>query len=338
MIKDAEKFVIPSGKITKLPNRSNPKLIIPKIDQIKSWRYSAFFPAFRKIAKLYRQGLRVSALFRASEIVNESDLGNEFILFCEQAFEKEIDAGVVLIGTKGPTQKLTIQIWSQNVIIGYIKYSNLKQAIKSISNEHQVMKDVPESIRPKALRIQELGNGIALALSAISGDQIEPKLSNTNKISQAIEPLVREKLVEIGNHPWVHKLKANQLDCDIDRWLNRLASKKWPIVIQHGDLAPWNIIRNESSLKLIDWEFGNSQGFQYMDEVFYILQTARLIYKWKPIQAYQYSIEHLKTKIPTEFCDSIVKLSVFDTYQNSIENGYNVSSPDQQWRNSILKL
>src|SRR5690606_34762344 len=81
----------------------------------------------------------------------------------------------------------------------------------------------------------------------------------------------------IAEHPWVASITTSG-EPSLERDLALLAHREWPSVFQHGDLAPWNLIRGAGGeVRAIDWEYGSSAGFPHLDAVHYLLQVALLV-------------------------------------------------------------
>ena len=62
-----------SQSVLVLPNRDRPRLYFIKGDARERWRYSAFYPAFRWNARVYRLMLRGKALLGWVDSVKISD-------------------------------------------------------------------------------------------------------------------------------------------------------------------------------------------------------------------------------------------------------------------------
>ncbi len=122
--------------------------------------------------------------------------------------------------------------------------------------------------------------------------------------------------------------------------LSALAGRCWPVVAQHGDFAPWNVLQDSGgNLCALDWEYGSLQGCPHLDHAFYILQTAALIHRWPPERAGDYAVERLaRTPWPAlEPAEAlaVVRLAALDSYWKAVEDGYSSAAPLQAWRRRV---
>jgi thiamine kinase-like enzyme len=114
-------------------------------------------------------------------------------------------------------------------------------------------------------------------------------------------------------------------------------------VLQHGDFAPWNIVRlPDGSLRALDWEYANAEGFPYLDIAYYLLQTSLLLRRRSPLRAIEEAVEFLTTSTDIEPLDthsarSIVGLAAYEQYTKSLEDGHDAKTYIQQCRLSIWK-
>jgi len=108
----------------------------------------------------------------------------------------------------------------------------------------------------------------------------------------------------------------------------------WPAVIEHGDLAPWNIISTPSGLYAFDWEDGRLDGFPGFDIVHYVIQTGALMHKWTAHVIQQYALGRLEAMgYSQQEANSILILAVLrDLLLFDKESG----SPAQNIRRQIL--
>jgi len=122
--------------------------------------------------------------------------------------------------------------------------------------------------------------------------------------------------------------------------LAALAGPSWPVVVQHGDVAPWNIMQDSGGdVRALDWEYGSLPGFPHLDLAFYILQTAALMHRWPPEKARDYAVARL-TRAPWPALEpaealAVVRLAALDTYWKQMEDGQRRGAPLQAWRRRV---
>ena len=108
-------------------------------------------------------------------------------------------------------------------------------------------------------------------------------------------------------------------------------------MVQHGDLAPWNILIDKTgSLRIIDWEYGTLEGFPGIDLAFYVLQQAVLIYNLIPQRARERAVQQLARVewlgLSHEEAEAIVRLTALDTCIRVEEENRGDSMLRKWWR------
>jgi len=288
---DPRAFLLTDKNIQCLPSKRNARLYLTGENPLRRWHESALFPAFRPTAKMYRFLLRIKATVGWGSgfyNINHFCPVREFL---EDVLPK-VSSVVLLIGAAGPTQKITLQLWDKQQIVGYLKYGEKPTAQDRIKQEAEVLKALPSAHGPTLLKFDSLGDGLAVVLSPVVGEALDVRLSLAKDLTSFVLKLAHSDPVPLENHPWIKKM---QKYTSVPSFcLTPLANRKWPIVFQHGDLAPWNIYRKSNgSLKAIDWEYGLVAGFPFLDLAFFLLQVARLIHHWSPMRAKIHAINVL---------------------------------------------
>ena len=148
-------------------------------------------------------------------------------------------------------------------------------------------------------------------------------------------------LYSVENHPWVKKLEEKHLS-RIEPWIKALTTHKWPLSINHGDFTPWNIFHiKEDIFRLVDWEYGDIDGFPYIDLAYYLLQVAMLIYRWPPSRAKSYAINcichSLWSDVSPVEAEAIINLTAYNAYQQAEADGHSANEPIQVYRSAIWK-
>lgn len=332
-------FYPPETRVLALPSWRSPRLYLPTQSFVQRWEDSAFYPAFRVLARLYRLSLRARATVGLAEVRQVQSMGWPLGEFVRDAFP---DAGsaVVLMGTPGPTQKITVRIISrQGEVLGYLKYAEKDAARKRLGQEHRLILGLPRGVGPEVLGFGPFGAGEALLTSAMVGTRVAATLPPPEISREFLASLGTSPLVNLEVHPWVRHVRAQE-GPELDRWLEILGDKSWPVAVQHGDFAPWNLLRRpDGSLGAIDWEYGTLEGFPYLDLAYYVLQVSALVYRHAPPKAADYTVRYLteqpQLRLSEKEARVLTRLAAYDAYLKSREDGQPGDVGLQSWRRRI---
>jgi hypothetical protein len=250
---------------------------------------------------------------------------------------------VVLVGTEGPCQKSTVQLLGQGRdVLGYVKYAVRPRAQKRLAAEYDLLRELPAAVGPRALSFGRVADGSALLLTPVPGARIRARLPVPVGVRSFLESLIVSDAVPLEEHPWV--VRARQLEgMDGPRWTARLRSRRWPIVIQHGDLAPWNALKGSGgNLLFVDWEYGVSRSLPFLDLAYYVMQVGALVYRWKPERALRYAVDHLAAApwpgLQRDEAEAVVRLSILDAQEKARFDGEGSTSYLARWRRSVVSL
>lgn len=332
-----ESLLPAKAHIRSLPSARNPRLYLTGSSFLERWQQSSFYPAFRRTAQLYKVFLRVKAAlgFCAIEVNPEQKWIVED--FVSDVFTNVCNA-VILVGTPGPAQKFTVQLWEDRRVIGYLKYAEKPAAILRLKREYHILLALPYGLGPVALKYSAMGNGMALLTTPIVGKQISARLPPRHEVLEFSQRFGLTEPLTIDRHPWACAFRTQHGKC-ADRWFEVLSHRNWPVTVHHGDFAPWNIISTSAGLtQAIDWEYGSMQGFPHIDIVHYLLQVAFLINRWSPESVTVYVIKFLcQSKFAFTECEAmaLIRLTARHAYSQALEDGHSSNSPLQTWRRTI---
>lgn len=330
--------LFPSGThVFGLPNNNNPRLLFMGDTAFQRWKESAFYPAYRPSAKAYRLFLRLKAalgIYAGHLAHSDAWLVQEF---AQNIFPK-ISSLVILVGSPGPTQKLIIQIWDDKSAIGYLKFAETPAARIRLVREHEMLLALPKGVAPQVLCFGKMGSGEGLLITPVLGKTISTRLPPPHIVWDFVRSLETSQMVSLDAHPWIQALRLSYGDW-VDPWIASLSKRQWPIVYQHGDLAPWNLIySSRKALVAVDWEHGAIEGFPYIDIIHYYLQVSLLIYRLSAKKAKQLVMRFLSHQLssfaPYEI-EALVNLGVFSTFKQAEQDGHLESSYYQIWRRAI---
>lgn len=338
---DWSSFFPPGTPVLALPDWRNPRLYLPAQRPLQRWEQSSLYPASRPEARLYRLLLRLGAAARLKEVRTAAASGWPLGEFVRGTLPRPASV-VVLMGTPGPAQKITAQLRDgKGRVLGYLKYAGTEAARRRLRQEWRVLSNLPGDIGPEPVKLGPLGDGLALLQSAVGGRALPAALPPPEGSTRLLDSLVLSPPMPLDEHPWVCRMRGSG-PTEPEPWLRTLAEREWPVVIQHGDFAPWNLLRGTGgALRAIDWEYGALEGFPYLDLAFYILQTSALIYRRAPLDAARYAVEHLSGQPDLALSRSealaLTRLAAYDAYLKSAEDGHAPDTRLQAWRRSVWR-
>jgi hypothetical protein len=337
--------LFPAGEpVIALPNWDRPRLLVSARLLGRRWRDSAFYPAHRLLARGYKLLLRARTAVRIGQIRYATG-GNSTVAEFLRGLVDDPQVPVVQIGTTCAAQKWTLRVADgAGKIRAYIKCGKSNFALNRLANEYKVLGALPKGMGPRLMKFGALANGSALCIAPLAGRPLRSDRSQWRpQLADFLERLNCHTPLDVASHPAFMRL-AGDAPAVIHDWIDRMSGQSWPVVIQHGDLAPWNIFattdnHDGSSITALDWEFGNLQGAPYFDAAYYSLQIAALIDRLDPDSAMNYAISQLmRNPWPAlEFtqAEAITALAAFEAWRTALADGDSHTEPLQQWQRAI---
>jgi hypothetical protein len=319
-----------------LPSWHNPRLLLPTLRFANLWEATSFYPASRSLARLYRLLLRTRASVGLSKtrVVQSDDwpLGR----FAQDVFPEPTYV-TLLLGRTSPVQKVTAQLRDKNgEVLAYLKYAEKEAACRRLYQEHYMLSALSKGIGPEVLKFGTLGHGKALLTAPIPGKLLPVTLPPNKGTKDFLTSLAITPPTFIEAHPWVRSIRKQRSsnEIELDTWIEALANRHWPVVIHHGDFAPWNLLQSpKGTIRAFDWERGTLEGFPYLDVVYYILQVSNLLHRKAPAEAVQLAVSYLRNEPSCAFssteAQALVNLAAYNTYQLFLEDGL---APDHEFQ------
>lgn len=334
-----EAFFPEGARVLALPDWDSPRLYVSAHGFFERWEKSAFYPASRLRGRLYRLLLRTRAAAGLSATRAARSEGWVLGEFAQDVLPRAASVAV-LVGEPSPVQKMTARLWdSKGRILGYVKYAEQGPARKRLRQEHSVLVRLPAGVGPTPLKYGPVAGGEALISAPLSGKHPPATLPPSDEVSGFLRKLVMSPPLPLAVHPWVRNVRERS-EMDVDPWLDALAGRDWPIAIQHGDLAPWNMLRGpEGALGAVDWEYGNLRSIPYLDLVHYVLQVSFLVLGWSPPKAVRYAVGRLTEQrgcgLRYGEARALIRLAAYDVYLKHLEDGYARDPEVHDWLRAI---
>lgn len=330
----------PGARLVALPDWHDPRLLVSADTPAGRWRASAFYPAFRPAARLYRWMLRakaVSGIGQAYVTAPPSTLSlSDFlvgVLPCARVL-------AIMLGMPGADRKLVAQLAdSTGTVVAYLKCASKPLARQKLRHEYRLLRELPKGVAPVPLKYGSIDGLDALLLAPVEGKPLRPKLPPPPDLRDFTASLATETVRPFQDHPWFRQERGG-VPSPVESSYAVLSRRSWPVVHQHGDLAPWNMFRTpERSLTAVDWEDGSSDGLPGLDLAHYLLQVAGLVFRWPAGQARDYVVRYLARDRSIDLSEAeagaIVTLAAHGAYRHALRCGHRDDDPTQRWRITV---
>lgn len=220
-------------------------------------------------------------------------------------------------------------------VVGYLKHAQTEQGKRRLEREYQTLRMLPPGLAPQPLRFGPLGNGLGLLTTPVHGRPMHPVLRPPSFVLQYLSQLTVPNRRQEACDYWPRLEDAGLLEC-----VRALAGTTWPVVIEHGDFAPWNVLQTgPSSVVAIDWEHSETQGFPYLDSAHYLLQTAALVKRLRPAAGLRQAVRMLAgmggAHLAIRQAAAICRLSAYNAHQRSAADSVAPSDSLQVWRRQL---
>jgi hypothetical protein len=320
-----------------LPGWSNPRLFVSADGVLGRWNATRLYPAFHPAARAYRLFLRILAALSMLPSRETPHNDGGFHQLLAEHFP-DTASHSLLIGTPGPGQKLTVECRDHDGrVLGYVKYAGSAVARQQLKHEADIMASLPAGAGPELVACTDWQNAVLLWTRPVIGGRVPAAVPPPASLANFVRSLVvHDVKFGIDSHPWSRRTYGYP---EVGQILHRLRGRLWPVAIQHGDLAAWNVRSlGGDRLQAFDWEYGTLEGLPYLDAAHFMLQHAALIAGWKPDEGRSRAAEYLRSAVDVSLssdeADALVRLSAFDAFLND-------PSPEkaslQQWRQRVWK-
>lgn len=271
------------GPYISLPSKHNPKVLL----SVKSKNHTSLalnlynpFSFKAKVYKFFINFIFVHFNFISKKLfTKQKSTQSDFITFLENAINiRHITSSVYYSTVK---EKVVIQIQSSNKIIGYIKFPLNQIGTKNILNEKKAIDILSkQNLTDKYILFNYYKKSPFILLKPING---QVSLNSKINIRKILNQFTKNKKFLLRDHPRILQLMESLKIAKLHAYTNVLENAcntskfKYYEVYEHGDFAPWNIIKDKNNFFLFDFEYFEENGLEYLDEIKYFFQIEYLL-------------------------------------------------------------
>ena len=267
-----------------LPTKVNPKVYLPIDGGVLLHNSFKLYNPFSKSAKIFKktvffimQNTPILGRFLFPVIKGKQ---SEFSKYINEKLNLELTIGLYIASAR---DKVVLQLQNENQVYGYLKFPTSKLGIKRLLNEQNAINTLSKLNIVSPL----IFKGFYKKTPFLITENIEGIIGKLD--SQVYKTLLDEfkknKSYTLKDHPRViqllNKMKEEKLEEYKPILLFKLNKSKnlYKEVFEHGDFAPWNIMKIENGVVPFDFEYFEEQGLEYLDEIKYHFQIQTLLNK-----------------------------------------------------------
>lgn len=330
---DAKKFLA-NGRHLILPTLNEPRVYLNiENNYIAEEAFKLYnpFSVKAKVLKSFTKFLcvRFNALAKVILPTIRSEK-SVFIGELEDKLGKKIQSSIYISTAR---DKIVLQLQEKGVVLGYLKYAISPIGAKRVLNEKQAVKMLSDlNLIPNLVQEGSFENMPFIVLQNLEGSI---GLVESDQYQIVLDSLKKPNTFKLIEHPRVLSMKQSlkhfhlEVLSDVLNHALRTSDMYYHEVFEHGDFAPWNLIRSENKIIPFDLEYFEEKGLQYLDNLKYHYQVGHLLKRKKG----KTLIEFIRRKVQLVEFNSIFLIFLVKEIINKIE--FNES---YQLEKSLLNL
>ena len=280
------------GKVWLLPNeRLRTGLCLYQPSSIKGIMLKRTLPVFSKFIWLGRPFFARVGISRTSDFISREIYGYLNTMFYEH---KEV-LFAVFLGTPSVHQKVTIQIYCGNNILGYCKITKNKDIFSIFQHENKVLdylKNKGINNIPSCMACEQICDGLysfvqttkktikSIVTHRLSCKELEfvEILKNRTSTQRSYDTTdycksisyLKTHLTKMEKNGYEIEMLEKSI-CVIERYCIGAIHE---YSFCHRDFTPWNMFYDDGELFVFDFEYARYQYPPYLDLIHYFLQTS----------------------------------------------------------------
>ena len=265
-----------------LPTKQNPKVALAIDNPILAHNAFKLYNPFSKKAQVLKKSfaflvVNINALSQIIFSVKKEK--SKIVEYLENKLDQKL---IVSLYFATANDKVVLQLQTKEAkIIGYVKCPVNEIGLERIKNEIKAF-DILSSkkiIEPYML-CDRYENKPFLLLKELDGTI---GIVETDHVLDLLKKFKRNESYTLTEHPRIIELKHVLLEYNMLQQLEELeticnhSTEKYALVYEHGDFAPWNIVKVDNQYIPFDFEYFVEEGLEYFDLIKYYYQIGSLL-------------------------------------------------------------
>ena len=275
-----------------LPTKNNPKVALCVDNSKLAKNAFKLYNPFSLKAKILKNisSFSFMTLNLFAKLFATTKERSEFVIYLEKLLDQDLVVSLYFATAK---DKVVLQLQSKDAkILGYLKYPISKIGLIHIQNEIKAFEILSsnKTVEPYLLSQEYMGKPF-LFLKELDGtiDTVSKK-----DIDNILEKFKKEDTFTIGEHPRIKQIKEHCQKNDMQEYISKIdeicekCTLKYSLVYEHGDFAPWNILKVKEEYIPFDFEYFVEDGLEYLDMIKYYYQIGILLENKEEEELYKF--------------------------------------------------
>lgn len=266
-----------------LPTKSNPKVYLPLDTKSRTTRAFKLYNPFSGKAKALKSiagFLCVNSQFLAKSVLpTEQGKSSLFLKYVEELLGKKILTSVYIATAK---DKVVLQLQDGDGILGYLKYPISDIGKERLINERNALNLLAQINRVPGLILKNTYDDVPFIIV----ENVEGSIGHVSpsEFHGILKSFQKDVFFRLSEHPRILTLRSRLEKAGQEKFsalltkIANLSNRKYKEVFEHGDFAPWNLIRTETDIIPFDFEYFEERGLEYLDELKYHFQEQHLLH------------------------------------------------------------
>ena len=307
---------------TMLPSTKNPRVVLLVDNASLAQQSFKLYNPFSLKAKIFKKVIQFKAVylnqFFKLFFAQKKDK-SQFVSFLEKELQQKI---LVSLYSATNKNKVVLQLQTESAkIIGYLKYPMNNLGVKYIKNEIKAINILSKKeLVSSYLLSREYKKKPFLLLPEVEGEITK---IDQNILTSILLRFEREMEYSLSTHPRIENLKKILIEQNLNSYIPLVeklvfySTKKYKLVYEHGDFAPWNIIKQKDTYTPFDFEYFIEDGLEHFDLLKYYYQVAKLLKMKEGVSL----IEYISKKIEIYEFETLLSLFLLKEMAQIKEEG-----------------